>query len=352
MELITGYAGKPHVYPADDAAQNRGTITGDNVVLNVDEKFAYELVYNNTIRIKSGTAVFQGRVIRIRANLYDELIIENGTQALIRNDLIVARYTYEEGIESAALTVVKGIPGETGTDPEIYDENNIDQGDTICDMPLYRVVINGLNIESVTPLFKTIKGLKELEQAVNEAITALNNDLTQGLSGKAPSSHKHASADVTDLGQASVKYAQSAGAVAWKNVSDKPDSFPPSSHNHAWSSITNKPSSFSPSAHNHDDRYYTEDEIDAKLSGLLSSSRVVAHSWTTAVNGTSIDVGFSNVGMIPGSSYAIIVNNANRDASNITVLGVSINQAKNQFRIYWDQSFNGNVQFNLVAIRF
>lgn len=179
MELITGYAGKQHIYPADDAAKNKGTITGDNVVLDVDEKFAYEVVYNNTIRIKSGTAIFQGRIIRIRSNLYDELTIENGTQALIRNDLIVARYKYEDGIESAELVVVKGTPGETGTDPEIYDDNNIDAGDTICDMPLYRVVINGLNVESVTPLFSTIKGLKALEQSVKETIDALNTELAK-----------------------------------------------------------------------------------------------------------------------------------------------------------------------------
>ena len=35
----------------------------------------------------------------------------------------------------------------------------------------------------------------------------------------------------------------------------------------AWGNVTGKPSTFTPSAHNHDDRYYTESEIDTKLSG-------------------------------------------------------------------------------------
>lgn len=32
-----------------------------------------------------------------------------------------------------------------------------------------------------------------------------------------------------------------------------------------WSNVTNKPDTFAPSAHNHDDRYYTESEVDTKL---------------------------------------------------------------------------------------
>ena len=33
-----------------------------------------------------------------------------------------------------------------------------------------------------------------------------------------------------------------------------------------WSNITNKPATFTPSAHNHDDKYYTKNEVDTKLS--------------------------------------------------------------------------------------
>lgn len=40
----------------------------------------------------------------------------------------------------------------------------------------------------------------------------------------------------------------------------------PITYNPTWENITNKPSSFTPSAHTHDDRYYTEIEVDNKLS--------------------------------------------------------------------------------------
>ena len=39
-----------------------------------------------------------------------------------------------------------------------------------------------------------------------------------------------------------------------------------------WSGITGKPSTFTPSTHTHDDRYYTETEVDTKLSGKANSS--------------------------------------------------------------------------------
>ena len=41
----------------------------------------------------------------------------------------------------------------------------------------------------------------------------------------------------------------------------------PGQDTHDWASITGKPSTFAPSAHTHDDRYYTESEINTKLSG-------------------------------------------------------------------------------------
>lgn len=51
----------------------------------------------------------------------------------------------------------------------------------------------------------------------------------------------------------SCNYANSAGAVAWDNVSGKP-------------------STYTPSSHTHDDRYYTESEINTKLSSKSDTS--------------------------------------------------------------------------------
>lgn len=74
--------------------------------------------------------------------------------------------------------------------------------------------------------------------------------LKKGLSEKAASTHKHEISDITNISDASVRYASDAGSVAWKNVSGKPENYTPSSHTH-------------------DDRYYTETEVDNKFSGYL-----------------------------------------------------------------------------------
>ena len=58
--------------------------------------------------------------------------------------------------------------------------------------------------------------------------SSLNTDLED----KSPVGHKHTAADITDMAQASVKYADSAGKVPWNGISGKPSSFPPSDHNH------------------------------------------------------------------------------------------------------------------------
>lgn len=46
----------------------------------------------------------------------------------------------------------------------------------------------------------------------------------------------------------------------------------------AWGNVTGKPSTFTPASHNHDDRYYTESEVDSNIStavsGLASTSSV------------------------------------------------------------------------------
>lgn len=48
-----------------------------------------------------------------------------------------------------------------------------------------------------------------------------------------------------------------------------------------WSGVTGKPSTFTPSSHTHDDRYYTESEINSKLSGKANTSHTHTKSQIT-----------------------------------------------------------------------
>jgi hypothetical protein len=158
--LITGYAGKSHITSAGDGAVNAAVLGNGRYVLDIAEKFAYELISNNQIRIKSGYAVNQGRKIELAVNDYEELTIDNGLQGVKRCDLIAITYekNLETGIETAVMNVIKGTSGDDYLDPE-HTVGNILNGDAKDDFLLYRVKINGLSIESVEKLFEVRKSL-------------------------------------------------------------------------------------------------------------------------------------------------------------------------------------------------
>lgn len=169
IHIVTGYAGKEHVTSADAGSMNAGIVGTGRYVMQTAEQFAAEIVSNNLIKVKSGDLMNQGRHMRIDVNDYEEVTIQNGAQSVFRNDLIVARYKKDPStlIETTEIVVIKGTAGATATDPT-YTSGDILAGATQDDFPLYRVSLNGLNIEKVTPLFSTVPNLDELNTNLND----------------------------------------------------------------------------------------------------------------------------------------------------------------------------------------
>lgn len=162
--LITGYQGAAHITASDQGAFNAGVIGSGDYVMLSGNQFAAEIISNNTIRINDGDAVMQGRHFNIASGQYEEVTIANGMQGMKRYDLIVARYSKDTGtgVESVELDVVQGI-STSGTPSEpTPTTGNILEGATLHEMPLYRVYLNGLTVESVTPLYKGIGSLSDL----------------------------------------------------------------------------------------------------------------------------------------------------------------------------------------------
>lgn len=157
MNLVTGYTGQAHVTAADDGALNAALVGSGQYVLPSGNKLSASAVTNNTIRVMDGDALMQGRHIRIEPGTSVDLTIENGAVGYYRNDLIVIRYAKEAstGVESATLTVIKGTANTTaGTDP-VYTSGDVLRGGAIAnDMPLYRVVLEGLSIKEIVPLYE------------------------------------------------------------------------------------------------------------------------------------------------------------------------------------------------------
>ena len=185
MEIITGYTGKPHVTSEQDRDVNIGVVGKGSYVLQTGMQLAAEVSSNNEIKIRDGVLMHQGCTASIKKNTYDSLIIINGSQGMKRIDLIVARYekNQDNGIESLDLKVIQGTPAEsTPTVPE-YTEGDIQAGDYVADMPMYQVIIDGLNITEVKKVFEVAPDIDALKKEVAElnskTIQIIKNDDSQ-----------------------------------------------------------------------------------------------------------------------------------------------------------------------------
>ena len=106
----------------------------------------------------------QGCAASIKKNTYDSLTIVNGSQGMKRIDLVVARYSRNQStkVESLTLKVIQGTPVTGTPSAPGYTTGDIQAGDLVADMPLYQVVINGLNITAVKQVFNTVDTVAEL----------------------------------------------------------------------------------------------------------------------------------------------------------------------------------------------
>lgn len=156
MHLVTGLAGKKHVTSADQGSFNAAIFGTGNYVLNRGNKFAASIITNNQIRVQDGDLILQGRHARLNEKTYVDLTIENGTVGMYRNDLIVARYTKDaaSGVEDINLVVIKGTAATSSpADPEYTEADIINDHVLIADMPLFRVPLDGLNVQELVPLY-------------------------------------------------------------------------------------------------------------------------------------------------------------------------------------------------------
>lgn len=172
--IIDGYTGEPNIY-ADDIGEYNISVFGEqDCVLPVGNKLAYTLVSNNEIKIKDGIFLTQGRRGLIKRNTTETARIENGSQGMKRHDLIVIEYSKENATtkEKHSLKVIKGTPAAQAEDPAVRT-GNIRNGDSIHQMPLYRVVIDGLNVTKVEKMFDLFD--KPLRTMVNDCFQSVSD---------------------------------------------------------------------------------------------------------------------------------------------------------------------------------
>lgn len=150
MELVTGYAGEPHVTAKQTSVMNAVGLgmTGKYVIMNIENEMSLQFITATKVRINSGYAVNQGRLISNED--YEDLIISPAISGEYREDLIVIRYEKDNqtGVESARLMVIEGESGDSYLEPSYYDNNIIEDGSSIDDLVLYKIFITPDNLSS------------------------------------------------------------------------------------------------------------------------------------------------------------------------------------------------------------
>lgn len=166
---MTGYAGEAHITSADAGRFNAGICGSGRYVLNTGTKFEATVQSANLVTIGSGDAIDQGRHISIPANSYEEAPIQNGTTGMRRIDVIALRYekNSQTGVESASLVVKKGTEAASNPAVPAVISGDILTGATVDEMPLYRVLIIDLTIDSVTPVFSVLPAIEIGEETVS-----------------------------------------------------------------------------------------------------------------------------------------------------------------------------------------
>ena len=105
MNIITGYRNEPHVDAQEFRNQNMGTFGSGTYILDVGSKMAATVVSATQITIADGIMIGEGNTAEVAYGTSETLAIDNGSQGMLRTDLIVARYTNNASIEDMELVV-------------------------------------------------------------------------------------------------------------------------------------------------------------------------------------------------------------------------------------------------------
>lgn len=183
MNIIWGYKADPHI----TAQQLRNTyigIFGDGVhILDVGSNLAATVISATEVQIADGVMVAQGCTASIENGVSESLVIANGTQGMLRRDLIVAQYTKNSGtgVENIGLAVKTGTPAASNPATPSYTTGSIADGDTLIEFPLYQVNLDGISITSVERLADVVSiigSIAECEGNIEEAEANMTASLT------------------------------------------------------------------------------------------------------------------------------------------------------------------------------
>ena len=136
VSIMDGHTGKYHVTSDDWAAFNAATYGNQGAVLG-SGSFNLTMETSTKGTLYAGLGIVQGRRFRVTDS---EMVAFDACGAgMKRSDIVVARYSNADGIESVSIAVVKGKESATSAvSPQVQNG----------DLPLWKVVFAGASVYS------------------------------------------------------------------------------------------------------------------------------------------------------------------------------------------------------------
>ena len=182
MKIITGYRGEGHITSQQLRDENIALYGTGVAILEVGSKMAATVVSANEVEIADGLVVAEGCTAVIDRGTSESIAIENGSQGMLRKDLIVLRYTKNAStnVENMEIDIIKGTEASSNPATPAYTSGSIADGDTLVEFPLYTVNLNGITISSVDRMvdyaaFASKSGVAALTTTVNNLVTKVGN---------------------------------------------------------------------------------------------------------------------------------------------------------------------------------
>lgn len=158
--LING-AGQGPVTAQQDADYFAGSLGNGRYVLPIGSMMEAGMEDVSTVRVMDGVLVTQGRRIQIDAGYFDDFTIPNGSQG-VTSYYIIGYHIYTD---SQSEEQIEPFVQASTVDGEIA-EDSLRDGNTQCYVSLYKVVQDGLLIDSLIPLFKMAHSIADLPFAL------------------------------------------------------------------------------------------------------------------------------------------------------------------------------------------
>lgn len=165
VSIMDGHTGKDHVTSDDWAVFNAATYGNQGAVLG-SGSFNLTMETSTKGTLSAGLGIVQGRRFRVTDS---ETVAFNACGAgMKRSDIVVARYSNADGIESVSIAVVKGKESATSAvSPQVQNG----------DLPLWKVVFDGVNVLKGYPARVTAPTQSIASAASVDSVDALKKSL-------------------------------------------------------------------------------------------------------------------------------------------------------------------------------